>query len=714
MPAVTACLACRALKAKCRRGDVHESCLRCTRLGIECESIPRKLGRRLGSKNRSRPKSASESQSSPPGAAGPSSSKRLNIAIRSPSPRRRSIFRHDYDDEMQREEEITRQPTPLSQHQHQQQQNGGGGSQPWSNMLNVLAKVADEMPPNPVPYSPENSMYPFDRRKFLDLYRQASRTLDPDPYMGMAVLEQGLDLLLNNDPGEQSTRILPGEEIVYSRVDQPRRDLLPEWDVLTIGLLSETEVEDLLDVYWSRCNPIIRLLDPFIYTLQYMRATSCLLLSSVLQVAAQCLPVSRHSASLVSRLDQHLDHLFAEVSRRGLQSLEICQGLMIFSTYMRANKQHQTWQFISRVMGMAIELRLDINASPAWHATEPMHSHLRASVKRRNIQRFWLCLSEWDRRLAFIRGRRPMLRDTVLTAADSLRIWWCEPEALECDVMTCAAVSLRGPVGVVQRDMQRAMATHKPLPFEKHLANVDREMNDWRSEWYSRLSRDDQQRIDHDIRAARFVLLMTPYDNRLGNEGMPGFARDECLVAALEVCKNAIPLLGGRHARLPVQNVTAARLYLLGYTSLCALRIMDASSGDEDRPNMDVELFHLSILSALADRLCQLNVHQNVALIASVLGRRLLHACRKVVTRTFSRESASTSSLNTNDHSTGLNNNGFIDNLDSTTPLLGDLGSLTGGLVSQDVEFSFDFGHMGELFHLFDNNDFSSYTQAPI
>ncbi|WWC61884.1 uncharacterized protein I303_104469 [Kwoniella dejecticola CBS 10117] len=732
MPAVTACLACRALKAKCRRDDVKDDCLRCSRLGIACESVPRKLGRRLGSKNR--PKSGSTS--SPSLQTTPRSVKQPRISIKSPSPRHHA---REYADEAETPRDgNTRHCTPLSTSQHQQ--TSSGAAQPFSNMLNVLAKVADEMPPNQLPSIPQNNLISspetatspysvFDRRKFLDMYRQASRSLDPDPYMGMAVLEEGLDLLLNNDPDERETKILPSEEVVYSRVDQPRRDLADEWDVLTNGSLSEHEVEDLLDVYWTRVNPIIRLLDPKIYTLQYMRSTSCFLVSTVLQVAAQCLPVSRHSSSLVSRLDQHIDLLHSEIVKKGLQSLEVCQGLLIYSTYMRANKQHQTWQFIAQAISMAIELRLDVNASPTWHSTEPIHSHLRASVKRRNIQRFWMCLSEWDRRLAFIRGRRPLLRDTMLTSTNSLRTWWCEPDALDCDVMTCATISFRGPVGTVQRNMQRAMATHELLSFEKHLANVDSEMDSWRAEWYNRLSPDDKQRADHDIRASRFVLLMTPYDNRLGNEGMPPLARDECLVAALEVCKNAIPLLGGRQMGLPVQNVTAARLYLLGYTSLCALRIMDAAlrTRDESRPNMEEELFHLSILSALADKLCKLNVHQNIALIASVLGRRLLHACRKVVNCTLSRETP----INPADQMASINtiNTGFINNLQQNTHhhhnifnsnghgnnnggLIDDLGGLTGTLVPQDLEFSFDFAHlpnMGmDLFPLFDNNDFGT------
>ncbi|OCF36832.1 hypothetical protein I316_01428 [Kwoniella heveanensis BCC8398] len=441
----------------------------------------------------------------------------------------------------------------------------GGGPPPYSNMLNVLAKVADELPPteehhfhasssSPViqmnqsrmtQFSPDfaspltSSSAPagatsclalsscreahpgeFDRARFLSMYRQASRSLDPDPYMGMAVLEQGLDQLF--EVREDDTRVLPSEQIVYSRVDQPRRDLRDEWDVLSSSLLSEHEVDEVLEV-----------------------------------------------------LDRHFDLLYMEITKQGLQSLEICQSLLIFATWMRADRQHQTWQFVSQAIGMTLELRMDVNASPTWYATEGIHAHISPLARKRNIQRFWLSLVDWDRR--FGKGRH------------------------------------------ASRDLAGRLA-------------------------------------------------LTPMYHEL----MDSLVRDECLVAALDVCKNAIPLLAGVEPGLPLSNVTAARLYLIGYTSLCALRIMSVpprddprqpsneSGGrarDKDRTDVDgeVDLFHLSILSALANRLCKLNVHRNVSLIASVLGRRILDACRRIASKSISMPHTSTP----DDHPPHSNVNGI-------------------------------------------------------
>ncbi|WVQ81987.1 hypothetical protein IAT38_004114 [Cryptococcus sp. DSM 104549] len=780
--AVTACLPCRTLKSKCERESVHDECQRCKRLNTTCTTVPRQLGRKLGSRNRPKPSSSAieDALSSSTGPRYSRSSRPHHN--QSPYPPRRQSDGHPYSSEYSshyshygEHDPLHHQPPPRDRspgtspsnyayhqplshtyshryslpsdeppltHPQSYEASSSRSTRPlspsqqtdwrstirrtidyverdtpsrqgtpsnsqapptFSNMLNVLAKVANDMPPNPLPTSPNGTAYPFDRRRFLDMYRQASRTLDPDPYMGMAVLEHGLDQLFGGT--EKDTEIRKGEEIIYQRIDQPRRDLAPEYDVVELGMISEGEVDDLMNVWWTRCHPIIRILDPNIYTIAYLRSTSFTLFTAILQVAAQSLPVSRHSSSLVSMLDTHLDKLFAEVSKNAYQSLEICQALIINTTYLSARKQHHTWTFISRSIAMAIELRLDTNAIPPWQLNDPLHAHISAQKQRRNIQRFWLCLMDWDKRLAFVRGRQPMLKDSSITSTASLRAWYKGPAALDCDLVTCAALCFRNVVAGVQRAIQRKMATNSPFEYETHQSAVDSSLDSWRTEWAPRLNKDDLVRCDHDLRAARFLLLMTPYEHRMNSEGLRGLERDECLVAGLEVCKDAIPFLAGKIVSL--QSATAGRLYLICYTSLCCLRVMDTTPRDDERPNTDVDLFHLSILSALAERLCHFDVHPNLALIASVLGRRILYACRKVAASLLAGPGTAperpadspvpsvSGVVETGDKANGGGALGMT---------LGASGQGIGTLGPQDLEFSFDFCHMGDLFNFFDHD----------
>ena len=70
----------------------------------------------------------------------------------------------------------------------------------------------------------------------------------------MAILEHGLDALISpedeKDEGEE-------EKIIYARVDQPRRDLKPEYDVLASGMIDHRDVADLLDMRVYPSRPVI-------------------------------------------------------------------------------------------------------------------------------------------------------------------------------------------------------------------------------------------------------------------------------------------------------------------------------------------------------------------------------------------------------------------------------------------------------------------------
>ncbi|TYJ56997.1 hypothetical protein B9479_002276 [Cryptococcus floricola] len=693
MGAVTACLACRSLKSKCQRATVDETCRRCSRLGVACESIPRRLGRKLGSKNVPKDGDGKDKRSR-------SHDDRSSSEASSYRPTKERRLSHWQREESPAEDGSPSPESPMSDDRP---------TSPFSNMLNILSRVANDMPRDSKPLGAgESPSLPFDREKFLDLYRQASGTLDPDPFMGMAVLEQGLDQLFGGQ--EQDTDIEQGEEGIYARIDQPRRDLEPHLDPVTNGLITEREARDLLSVYWSRCHPITRILDPKIHTMDYMRATSCGLFTSVLQVAAQCLPVSQHSAGIVARLDNHIDTLYQIIARKGMQSLELCQSMLIHNTYIRANKQHQTWPNVSMSIGMALETRLEINTLPAYMFDDPIYAHISPERKRRNIQRFWLVLTDSDKKMSFIRGRRPLLRDNVIPSMLNLDKWYQEADALPCDVVSCSSYAFQNSAATLQRNIQRTMVSQSAFTFQMHMKRVDDTLNQWRKTWYNRLSRDDQIRAEHDLRATRFALLMTPYEHRLNTGDMKEIEHDECLVAGLDLCKDAIPFLGGA-----VRNITPGRLYLVGYVSLCTLRIMDATSKDEGGHTPDISVFHLSILSALSSRLRDIKAHPNIAVIGSVLGRRLLCACRKVAASTLGvamdvPTPISEDALNLLGQ--GMPGPGATD---LSGIVRGDVPESLGGIGSLgplDLAFSFDFTHLGDI-NPFLENDFTDFSSIP-
>jgi hypothetical protein len=58
-----------------------------------------------------------------------------------------------------------------------------------------------------------------------------------------------------------------------------------------------------------------------------------------------------------------------------------------------------------------------------------------------------------------------------------------------------------------------------------------------------------------DLKCIHFVLLMTPFEDRLNQGGLDATAKDECLVTGMDVCKAVLPLLDGSVALYPIRTI---------------------------------------------------------------------------------------------------------------------------------------------------------------
>lgn len=425
-------------------------------------------------------------------------------------------------------------------------------------MLNVLARVANDQPlESPSGTSPiTTATAAFERSSFLATFRDDARALDPDPYRGLAVLEEGLDELFK--PAESC--VSPSEEIVHARIDQPRLDVAPAYDVVSSGCVSETDAVELAAVYWARINPVTRALDPEIHTLGYLRATSATLTTVILMVAAQCLPVSEHANSLVARLEAHLEYLLTETDKQCYQSLEICQALLMFVVFLSGHKLNRAWPLAAKAMSMAIELRLDVSPPPRWALDPSPHHSASQSRLVRNVERLWLLTVDWDRGSAFFRGRPAMLREHPAVTHAKLVEWCAMPDALPCDAMTGACLELLGMCVNLQIEAsQLPIDEHGSLP--SHLA-VDTQLGKWRDMWLHRLTPEDRRRARFDLDGFRVILLMTPYHRGIERGWTPSsttLGRDVCLAAALEYMKGAIPLLSGSDPHMSLSSLYSYR-----------------------------------------------------------------------------------------------------------------------------------------------------------
>lgn len=437
---------------------------------------------------------------------------------------------------------------------------GGDGAGTSFGLLNVLASAANDLSKTATMTTPpQATSQPFDRASFLAQFRAAANSLDPDPYGGVAVLEEGLGELYKCEPFDCS-----GGDVVNARIDQPRLDVGDGYDVVSSGIVTEDEVQSLMAIYWDRIEPVGRVLDPSIHTIEFITTKSATLMSVVLMITAQSLPVSEHANSLVSRLDAHVEHLLAQTDRHGFQSIEICQALTLLCLFIGGHQLNRTWGLTAKSIAMAIELRLDASPPPAWALASSPHHQATTTALQRNVERLWILLVDWDRACAFIRARRPMIHDPPNVIPARLVEWCRSSEAIPSDPATAGTCSLLQVVLQLQFDAKRQLvqlSSGSEFEFVSHHSAINAALDSWQDTWFPLLPVEDQHRVALDIECMRLVLLMMPFEYGHA-KGWPTLAttagRDVCLSTALNILTRAMPIFAGTD---PVLKVTSLYTY---------------------------------------------------------------------------------------------------------------------------------------------------------
>lgn len=140
----------------------------------------------------------------------------------------------------------------------------------------------------------------------------------------------------------------------------------------------------------TNMNPLVCLLDPELYTFQYVKERSPFLLTVILAAAARAFNPDLHS-----KLYQSAEAQFVESFRRGSKSVEVVQAIVLF-TYWKRSDDSRSWASV----GYAIRLCMELG----WHrlsardtSSSPKLPTDLESRQTRNIERTWLVLFVYDR-----------------------------------------------------------------------------------------------------------------------------------------------------------------------------------------------------------------------------------------------------------------------------------------------------------------------------
>ncbi|BCS25566.1 uncharacterized protein APUU_50277A [Aspergillus puulaauensis] len=323
-----ACLNCRKSKVRCDRSQGEASCDKCRHVGLECVVPSHHVGRQKGVKNKR---------------------KGLEKAL------------HQIEQAIKR---------PKADHQSTE-----AAQKVIADLQGLLSKTQNQRPQNESeefsedPDQPESSHFPYsnsgeslaldDAENPLQLLARASDLqLSPNdvrdtatwPSLATPHPTAGSKVSLESNAPAAKTFFVP------VRVN---RDIGPDLDPVEVGLVTLPEAESLFSFFYQNLAHTRWGLDPLIHTVEFVRAQSAFLFTSIMAATALFLP---STAALSKRLSRHSKCLAHKVIKERLRSVEIVLAFMVNVPWMAPGGclgDDDTCSYIAMALTVALDLSLN-------------------------------------------------------------------------------------------------------------------------------------------------------------------------------------------------------------------------------------------------------------------------------------------------------------------------------------------------------------------
>ncbi|GAA5893533.1 hypothetical protein JCM6882_007845 [Rhodosporidiobolus microsporus] len=135
-------------------------------------------------------------------------------------------------------------------------------------------------------------------------------------------------------------------------------------DPVQAGIITSTDLERLINLYFQHLRPFLWLLIPELHSVDSLRISSPFLTTAIAAVSAAYDPLS---ADLIAALRDHALQLATRVVHGGLRSLEIVQAFFILSHWANPSTpttDSRSWQWLGQAWRIATELRIDLPPVP--------------------------------------------------------------------------------------------------------------------------------------------------------------------------------------------------------------------------------------------------------------------------------------------------------------------------------------------------------------
>ncbi|KAL8283196.1 hypothetical protein RQP46_005974 [Phenoliferia psychrophenolica] len=173
-----------------------------------------------------------------------------------------------------------------------------------------------------------------------------------------------------------------------------------------MGLLTESDMSRLLNLYFTRLRQFFWHLNPDTHTSAFFHSHSPLLLTSLLAVSAAFDPLSGH---LLDPLAKHAVHLLDRVTKEGFKSVEIVTAISVMVHWASPHgpwSRDRSYAWLGMAIRIASELRLDrpLNRKSLEPITDEAYTAL-----DHEAQRTWMLLYCSEISTSVQTGRPPAL-----------------------------------------------------------------------------------------------------------------------------------------------------------------------------------------------------------------------------------------------------------------------------------------------------------------
>lgn len=220
-------------------------------------------------------------------------------------------------------------------------------------------------------------------------------------------------------------------------------DNAPELDPISIGILTLNQAQHLWSVFLIRLSHPLILLDPKLYTFDYVRPRSAMLLSVAVGLAARFVTPSPTlpTPAIAEALDKHiLSKIIPTILLDGKRSVHIIKAFTLLAAYngWAVLGEDRSFSYVSWAWSMCVEL--DLNRRMVSLQADPQDEMLQRKLRER--ERTYLLCWTYSFSIALHTGRRCSLsiHDPMIAAAKE---WHHSPYALREDAGLVSNVQLR-------------------------------------------------------------------------------------------------------------------------------------------------------------------------------------------------------------------------------------------------------------------------------